>query len=386
MKTILFTLLLLPFSGHAQIRPPRIPKADREIADAQAGVIFKTLRAVNFEARKVAYPIYSGRQQVAYGISIGDGKLLTKASEVAELPSLFTTTRENESVLARLVGVYPENDLAVLEVPGLKAPAAQWANADNLAEGSFLVAVRADGEAQALGVLSVRERSLKSADQGFLGIRMDPRETGKGVAVIEVVPGSAASEVGIKAGDIITRIEKAEVGGFFELSNRLRKLRSGEEPEIELVRGGRTVKVVPTLKGRPKDERGASRRLQRMDKMSGSQSRVRGEFGNVLQSDMELEARDAGMPVVDLEGRIIGMVIARAGRISTLILPGDDIAKVLKTKPESVDPEAVPEVGGIAEKPGQGRRERMKRELELMRRLMENLERELEDEVPGRGR
>ncbi len=40
-----------------------------------------------------------------------------------------------------------------------------------------------------------------------------------------------------------------------------------------------------------------------------------------------------GLPIVDLDGRIIGMVIARAGRISTLILPGDDIIDALKNPP-----------------------------------------------------
>lgn len=377
MKAILLTLLIFPFGLQAQLRPPRIPKADREVTANQAGAIFKTLRAVNFEARKVAFPIYAGRQQVAYGVSIGDGKLLTKASEVTQRARLFTTNEKNESVVVQIVGVYPDQDLAVFKVPGLKAPAAKWADAGGLEEGAFLVAVRSDGEAKAMGVLSVRERSLKSADQGFLGIQMDPRETGKGVEVSKVVPNSAAAEVGIKKGDVIVRIQGEEVRGFFELSTRLRRLRSGEKPKIELLRDGATVKVVPTLKGRPA-EGGASPRLQRMDRMSGSQSRVRGEFENVLQSDMELEAVDAGMPVVDLQGRIVGMVIARAGRISTLILPGDDIAKVLKTEPEAFERE--PRVARRDEKLGENRRERMRRELEMMRKMMENLQRELDDE------
>jgi len=169
------------------------------------------------------------------------------------------------------------------------------------------------------------------------------------------------------------------VTGFFELSTRLRRMRSGEEPEIILKRGDRVLTVTPKLKGRPVEE-GDSRRLQRMDQMSGSQSRVRADFGNVLQSDMELEARDAGMPVVDLQGRIVGMVIARAGRISTLILPGDEIAEVLKTKPEPFTREAPPVVRRQDDRFPDERRERMQRELEMMRRMMESLQRELEGE------
>lgn len=382
MKTIrsISALLLLTLSfAPGQIRPPFIPQEDKAVTDQQATKIFKTLRAVSFEAEEVAFPIYAGRQRVAYGVSIGDGRLLTKASEVVPQSGLFTSNGNKESLFCQVTGVYPDQDLAILEVPGLTAPAAKWATADGLEEGAFLVAMRSDGEAQALGVLSVRERSLKAADQGFLGIQMDPREAGNGVAVVEVVPGSAAAEVGIASGDVITEVAGQKVTGFFELSTRLRRMRSGEEPEIILKRGDRVLTVTPKLKGRPVEE-GDSRRLQRMDQMSGSQSRVRADFGNVLQSDMELEARDAGMPVVDLQGRIVGMVIARAGRISTLILPGDEIAEVLKTKPESFTREAPPVVRRQDDRFPDERRERMQRELEMMRRMMESLQRELEGE------
>jgi S1-C subfamily serine protease len=370
-------LLGLPLA-HGQLRPPRIPQADKEVTDSQAAAIFKTLRAVNFEARKVAFPIYSGRERVAYGVSIGNGRLLTKASEVTRRVRLFTTIEEGGSVFCRVVGVYPDQDLAVLEVPGLTAPAAKWVDASNLEEGAFLVAMGEGGEAYALGVLSVQERSLKSTDQGFLGIQMDSSESGEGVAVREVVPKSAAAEVGIRPGDVIVSIGGQKITGFFELSTRLRRMKSGEQPVISLKRGDQEVKVTPTLKARTAEE-GTSARLQRMDRMSGSQSRVRGEFANVMQSDMELEARDAGMPVVDLEGRVVGMVIARAGRISTLILPGDDVAKILEKKPEVFEP-AAPRVAQRNERERGQRRQRMQRELERMREMMENLQRELERE------
>lgn len=377
MKAILISTLGLIGCLQAQLRSPGIPPRDQKVTNQQAGEIFNVLRAVNFEAKEVVYPIYTGRERIAYGISIGDEKLLTKASEVVSAQALFTANRAKEAMPIEIIGTYPEHDLAVLKVAGLDAPAAKWADASGLQEGAFLTAVRVDGEAQAMGVLSVQERSIKSTDQGFLGIEMDTRAAGNGVRVKDVVKGSAAAEVGILPGDIITTIEGEKVKGFYELSNRLRRLSNGEKPEIELVRNSQNLKVKPTLKGREIDDR-ESRRLQRMDQMSGSQSRVRAEFGNVIQSDMELEANDAGLPVVDLEGRIVGMVIARAGRISTLILPGDDIAKTLKVAAEKYVPD--PRVAPGRARPSGGSRARMKRELEMMRRMMENLQRELDRE------
>lgn len=378
MKTFLLSTVLATSGLLGQLTPARIPLKDQKVTDSQALDIFKALRAVNFRAKEVVYPIYSGQKRVGYGISLGDEKLLTKASEVEQRRGLFTASREQVAMNAKILGVYADHDLAVLEVPGLRAPAAEWADASNLSEGAFLSAIRSDGEAQAMGVLSVRERSLKSIDQGFLGIEMDTLETAKGVRVINVVEGSAAAEVGIRRGDLIVRISDQEVRGFYELSTKLRRLKNGEQPEIQLMRGGKFITVKPTLKGREIRE-GVSSRLEQMDRMSGGQSRVRGDFGNVIQSDMELEVEDAGLPVVDLEGRIIGMVIARAGRISTLILPGDDIVKALENDPEPFVPQVRNAHRG-QQWPENGPRARMRRELEMMRKMMENLQRELDRE------
>ncbi|MEN8864692.1 MAG: PDZ domain-containing protein [Akkermansiaceae bacterium] len=378
MKIFLLSTILATSGLLGQLTPARIPLKDQKVTDSQALDIFKALRAVNFRAKAVVYPIYSGQKRVCYGISLGDERLLTKASEVEQRPGLYTASREQVVMIGNIVGVYADHDLAVLEVPGLKAPGAEWADAANLSEGAFLSAIRTDGEAQAMGVLSVRERSLKSIDQGFLGIEMDTQETAKGVKVVNVVDGSAAAEVGIRRNDLIVKIANQEVRGFYELSTKLRRLKNGEQPEIQLMRGGELITVKPTLKGREIRE-GVSSRLEQMDRMSGGQSRVRGDFGNVIQSDMELEVEDAGLPVVDLEGRIIGMVIARAGRISTLILPGDDIARVLENDPEPFVPQAR-NVRRGQQWPENGPRERMRRELERMRKMMENLQRELDRE------
>lgn len=378
MKEFLLITIFAVLSLSGQLDPSRVSLEDQKVTDRQAQDIFEALRAVNFNAKEVVYPIYSGQKRVSYGISLGNEKLLTKASEVEQKRVLYTASREQVALTANIVAVYAEHDLAVLQVSGLKAPSVKWADASNLSEGAFLSVIRPDGEAQAMGVLSVRERSLKSIDQGFLGIEMDTLQTETGVRVNNVVGNSAAADVGIRKDDIIVKIAGQDVKGFYELSTKLRRLKNGEQPEIELMRKGKLIKVKPTLRGREIRE-GISRRLEQMDQMSGGQSRIRGDFGNVIQSDMELEVEDAGLPVVDLEGRIIGMVIARAGRISTLILPGDDIEKALGSVPEVLMPEVEGDLRG-QKWPENGRRVRMRRELDVMRQMMENLQRELDRE------
>ena len=334
MKVVLTTMaVIVPMISSAQMRVPTIPKEDLAVTNKQASEIFDALRAVSHDARKVVYPIYTHRNRIAYGISIGNDQLIAKASEVAIKAYLVTTNQKNEAVPLTVVGAYTNHDLVVLKAPGLGAPAAEWADSSKLGEGSFLSAIRPDGEAKAMGVLSVHERSLRSTDQGFLGVTMDPEKIGEGALISSVVRGSAAHEVGIKPGDVLLKIKGKIVKGYYEVSTMLRRLKAGEKPELLIVRDGRPQLVFPTLQARQIQERES----YRMRSMDGELNRVRANFGNVLQSDMELDVDDTGLPVVDLNGKIVGMVIARAGRISTLILPGEEMKEMLSSKPEPLE-------------------------------------------------
>ncbi|MBP3956144.1 serine protease [Gemmata sp. G18] len=49
----------------------------------------------------------------------------------------------------------------------------------------------------------------------------------------------------------------------------------------------------------------------------------------MLQSDLVVDAKDCGGPVVDLEGNVLGINIARAGRVETWILPSEVIRPLL---------------------------------------------------------
>lgn len=334
MKTIVSTfIILMPLLVSGQMRVPQIPKEDLALTNKQAIEVFGALRGVSHRCKEVVFPIYSFRSRIAYGVSIGKDRVIAKASEVAIQANLVTLSKENESVRLTVIGAYPDHDLVVLSAPGLGAPAAQWSDSSTLEEGSFLTAIRPDGEAQAMGVLSVHERSLRQADQGYLGVAIDPREMGEGVVISSVFKDSAAHKAGIIPGDTLLKIKGKIVKGYYEVSTMLRRLKVGEKPELLIVREGKPRLVFPTLQPRQVQQY-ESRRMKSMD---GEQNRVRSNFSNVLQSDMELGVEDTGLPVADLEGRIVGVVIARAGRISTLILPGEEMRELLSKEPQEID-------------------------------------------------
>jgi membrane-associated protease RseP (regulator of RpoE activity) len=331
MMKILALIFLWTLPLVAQFHRPQQMPEDGLVTEQQTHDFFKTARAVTGKPSELVVPIYSFRDQIASGVSLGEGVVLSKLSDVVNRKRLLFYTPETGAKPIKFLGAYPEHDLVLLYAEGLKIQGVEWQDSSDLAEGSFLLAVRHDGEAEGIGVKSVAARSLREEEQGFLGVRLDPRLFGKGVEILGVTEASAAAKAGMRAGDRVVSINGQEVKGFHELSTQLKRLRAGEKPEIVVLRGSEKLTLTPTLDGNPVSQVKESKRLSQMQ--GGDRSAVRDDFPNVMQSDMELSANDVGLPVVDLDSRIVGMVIARAGRISTLILPGELIREVLQEEP-----------------------------------------------------
>ena len=73
-----------------------------------------------------------------------------------------------------------------------------------------------------------------------------------------------------------------------------------------------------------------------MQRMGTTPSRVGTDFPSVIQSDMAIDSNDMGAPVVDLDGKLVGITIARGSRIKTFIIPAKTLIKVLAFDPTPV--------------------------------------------------
>ncbi len=121
------------------------------------------------------------------------------------------------------------------------------------------------------GVLGVEAESLTSQLAEFFGVK-------QGVLVRSVIKDSAAEKAGIKAGDVIVRVDTEEVSSPSELTREIRKLGSKSSFPITVVRNRQemVLNVVPEQKPsgtlerqlRPEPERGSRPRAVR----------VRGQF------------------------------------------------------------------------------------------------------------
>ncbi len=391
MKHTLTKFLLicaLPNLAAAQDEIPLLRPEERAVVDAQSEALNSTIKTKLATAAQSTVRVWSGEKRLAYGTVIGDGRqVLTKWSEVANAASSLVVDGPNrEAHDAKITGVYEEEDLAILEINGEALKPIAWSN-EKPALGAFLIAPQPDGRSAAFGVVSVLERNLRETDLAFLGIISDLEHKGQGVKVSDVQPNTGAAAAGLKEGDIVLMVKERPISGLMELKSALTGTTPGETVPLRVrTRGGeKTISV--TLSKRPELPKIYNPRLEQMERMGGKISRIRDSFTQVLQSDMRPSPDQIGGPVVDLEGRVIGITVARADRTRSFIMPSAAIVKMLANTPKdpSIAKVREPEKQVIARAPKSDAPQlpkapspqRMREHLSEMERLMEFMREEM---------
>jgi serine protease Do len=99
--------------------------------------------------------------------------------------------------------------------------------------------------------------------RGYLGIQaraLQPDGNGSdtdGVTVTEVVPGSPAAQAGVQSGDLIRKFDGRDVKDFNALRTLVAQTPLNKQVELEIMRGGKPVKVTTQIKEQPLDSQSA---------------------------------------------------------------------------------------------------------------------------------
>lgn len=268
-------------------------------------------------------------------IVFADGYILTKASELRG--AISVRLNDGTEYDATIVGRHKDTDLALLHVDVKNLKPVTFSDSAKEPVGNWLVAASPNTDPVGVGIVSTMTRKLTGPDtevlnhnKGYLGIMLDkpdPEEGGKviGAKVIEVTKNGAAKKAGLKENDVIIAIEGVKVAGRVALQEALDNSRPGESVTITLLRDGEEKKVKVTLGG----ELTPKGRGDIQNSMGSELSGRRTGFPAVLQTDMVLEPKNCGGPIVDLNGNVLGISIARAGRVETWILPSENIRPLL---------------------------------------------------------
>jgi S1-C subfamily serine protease len=396
MKQRLLPLLgfiLLHGATAAQDDIPLLRPEEKQAVDEQNDEFNQSLTPALTEAAKSTVRVWAGKRRLAYGTVIGDGtKILTKWSEVANGGGTLRVEAAGGQVRpVRISGVYEDEDVAVLEQTGSPLVPVKWF-AETPQLGSFLAAPQPDGKLAAFGVVSVLERNLRDTDKAFLGVRGAQDYDGPGVMIDEVTPKTGAADAGLKPGDIIVKVGERTISGLLELKNSLVGVAPGKSIELSVRKGKQESKVNVVLGNRPNLPNFLGDRLQQMERMGTTPSRVRDSFSSAIQTDMRLNAILVGGPVANLKGQVVGITLARGDRTKSFVMPADAVKKLLEKEP--TDPslaqvrkeEVFPELPVGREMPHGNARpvnpDRLRRHLSEMQRLMDHMREEMESIEP----
>ncbi len=320
----------------------------RESEDAVSRESRVLLRAVADTCKLASVSVgvvYVHDHAVALATVVDDaGHLLTKRSELpADGRGIFVTMPDGAMVSATMVAARPEVDLALLATnePGhapvdfSSAALAQRAAPDGsvLDEGMLLVSPGADGAAMAIGAVALRERTTSRRDvtSAFLGVGVREAEKqeleGAGVPgavwVRMLTRGSPAEAAGVREGDLLVSVDDVPIPTQQVLGDVVRRHAIGEAMVLELARDGERIKLTARGAVRPRESGPPA------STPDAPASRRSSGFGSVVQHDSVLAADEMGAPVVDLDGHVVGLNIARVDRTRTYALSADRVARAL---------------------------------------------------------
>lgn len=351
--------LLACVLGQGRGEAPLIRPEEKLAVQRQTIEFFDAIRPVSREVVASTVWVWTdtgrGKRPAVFGTVIGDGrKVLTKWSEIAmSRGPIQVVGGDGTTANATVLGVYQDEDLALLQLKGPRFRPVEFSAAEAPRLGRFLIAASPDDTPVSVGVVAVEERSLREKDQAFLGVRLDPEHKGRGVRVLGVEEASGALEAGLKEGDVILSIGGREVGSLLEMKTALADHGPGDKLAIRYARNGAEAGTEAELKEKSGDfPQFPNGRLREMERMGTSLSLVRSGFPAVIQTDMQLERDHCGGPVIDLDGKVVGVTIARADRTRSFIIPAGAIIELLAR-----DPVAPADARAALSEQRQGRRE-----------------------------
>jgi serine protease Do len=270
--------------------------------------------AIGQPARSTVQILCDGRRAALGVIVDAQGYILTKASELHG--TVVCLLYDGRRLPAKTVGFSDLHDLALLKIDVRDLPAIQWSDGQDPPVGSWLATSGLEPVPVSVGVVSVEPRTIEKS-VAALGAIIEEGEEAPRVHL--VVPESGADRAGIKADDVITHFNGKRVDNRESLIQTIREHRPGDKVRLRVLRDKKEFAVDAVLmdlaelhgadpNGFPED-------------IGGRLSTRRTGFPLVFQHDTVLQPNQCGGPVVDLDGKTVGINIARASRVASYAIP-----------------------------------------------------------------
>lgn len=283
------------------------------VAARDNGSMMRLVRPLSSSVKPSIVQVFSGSRVVSLGTVVSeDGYVITKQSELTG-DVIRVRLPDGEKVGARVTAVRKRNDLALLKLDGK-----DWGiqpirfSTEEPPIGSFVISPGRAGYTVGFGVLGVHSRRV--GHDGRLGVRFF--NSGGPATVRDVVDRSGAFDAGIQKSDQILKINGIKMLGPEAAINTLRGMYPGDVVRLTIKRGEDSLDVDAIM-----SDDTILRESTNDAKVNGPRNlRLKG-FDAVVQHDTVLAPNQCGGPMLDSSGNVVGINIARAGRVTSYALP-----------------------------------------------------------------
>jgi len=289
-------------------------------------------RAVVARPSESTVRILHNDEEVALGtIVTADGFIVTKATLLKG--GIRCKLKDGRTLTARVIGKEEDHDIALLKINATGLKPIEWRESKMAELGNWVASPGIGPDPVAVGVVSVATRKtsprdfprkLPPPDSGFLGVML---KDGEGHPVIDrVTPDSAAAKAGVKSGDTVLSVSGKPVANLEQMILLVQAYKAGEVIKLKIRREEEEMELSIKLGKRPPEELD---RGEKMNRMGSELSERRTGFPVILQHDQVIKPSDCGGPLVDLDGKAVGINIARAGRVESYAIPSETVQTVI---------------------------------------------------------
>lgn len=278
--------------------------------------MLRTFRDALGEAWQSTVELLVDDERVAYGAIVDkDGWIVSKDSQIPRAGILVCRFADGTESLATVVNHSPSLDLALIRVTNRDLTPVQWSPADIPTRGRWVATTDTRQTPVAVGVVSAGAMKI-SPKKAVLGVLLDDAKEGHGALVQQVLRGTGAELAGLRVGDTIRSINGQRLADRKAALSLLESCRAGQSIQLAIARGENEIET----------------RAQMMDlshelhdetemEVNGLISARSTGFSSVFLHDTVLLPTQCGGPLVDLNGQVVGINIARAGRVTSYALP-----------------------------------------------------------------
>jgi serine protease Do len=218
-------------------------------------------------------------------------------------------------------------DVALVRVHAQGLKPIQWAE-EEVCAGEWAITPGIAATPHAVGIVSALPRRIRP-QRALIGVQFDFNTSM--ARIQEVMAGLGAEKAGLKSGDVIKAVNDTAITNREQVAETLREFRAGQTVHLRVQRNEEQIEaqVVLVTAASALSERGLYPQAS-LDLFTRDVSQRAEGFEQVIEHDTVLQPWLCGGPLVNLDGKAIGLNIARASRVSTYALPARLVKQILK--------------------------------------------------------